>query len=383
MISNHRRIWLVILLYVNCLMCISASTAKSSIHNNPSIESNTFLFRNANINNPIQKYNIIIRGGGSDGRSVVWSSSNSSLQKRHPSSSYQYSNNPFTNSDNYTRNNHKNHLEDSNNVQTKEAMNAFLSRDSRKTFVTRVYAILTAQLLFTSFVTIAMNIHRDKVLYYLMNTGRLGRMIPLLSMALSTVAWYTIALSERARHETPLKWQMLSLFTIGESVIVGIIGCFYSFRTLILAMGCTGIATSAITSYTLLQKNPKYDLTQWGAGLFSAGLIFLVVGLIQLFFPGFLRVNQMMYSAMGASLFSMYLAYHTRLIIGGKHAKYRMNENDYVFAAMACKFFVILLHVNTSFSYLLVYSIWGCHQYFHSFTGTSCRRSLKQALEEI
>ena len=37
----------------------------------------------------------------------------------------------------------------------------------------------------------------------------------------------------------------------------------------------------------------------------------------------------------GAGLFSLYLAHHTRLIIGGKSAKYQMNEKDYVLGAMS------------------------------------------------
>jgi hypothetical protein len=43
----------------------------------------------------------------------------------------------------------------------------------------------------------------------------------------------------------------------------------------------------------------------------------------------------MMYSAFASVLFSLYLAHHTKLIVGGKHSKYRMNDKDYVFGAMA------------------------------------------------
>ena len=39
---------------------------------------------------------------------------------------------------------------------------------------------------------------------------------------------------------------------------------------------------------------------------------------------------------LGASLFSFYLAYHTRLIFSGKYnTEYQLNEEDYVFGAMA------------------------------------------------
>jgi protein lifeguard len=52
-------------------------------------------------------------------------------------------------------------------------------------------------------------------------------------------------------------------------------------------------------------------------------------------FYGFLPYNEMLYSLGGASLFALYLAHHTKLIVGGKHSKYRMYEQDYVYGAMA------------------------------------------------
>ena len=70
-------------------------------------------------------------------------------------------------------------------------------------------------------------------------------------------------------------------------------------------------------------------------------MIFLVYGLIGIFqqvgwLPaGFLPYTEGLYSLFGACLFSFYLAYHTKLIVGGKHSKYQMNEQDYVFGAMA------------------------------------------------
>jgi len=49
--------------------------------------------------------------------------------------------------------------------------------------------------------------------------------------------------------------------------------------------------------------------------------------------PNFLPYNDALYGLVGACLFSFYLAYHTKLIVAGKHSKYQMNEKDYVFGA--------------------------------------------------
>jgi FtsH-binding integral membrane protein len=102
----------------------------------------------------------------------------------------------------------------------------------------------------------------------------------------------------------------------------------------------TAVATLAITMYTLLNKNPKRDLSQMGASLSSMGMIFLFYGFIHLLSivgilpPGFLPYNEILYSIFGTSLFSLYLAYHTSLIVSGKHSKYQLNDKDYVFGAV-------------------------------------------------
>lgn len=167
-----------------------------------------------------------------------------------------------------------------------------------------------------------------------------GAIAPVISLLISTAAWAVMCISTNARRESPLKWQLLLLFTLGEAISVGFVSSFYHFKSVLSAMMSTGIATAAVSLYTALQNNAKYDLTQWGAGLSSCGVIFLVygiIGMLQTFgiIPSnFLPYNDIIYSVVGAVLFSFYLAHHTKLIVAGKHAKYQMNEKDYVFGAM-------------------------------------------------
>jgi FtsH-binding integral membrane protein len=201
---------------------------------------------------------------------------------------------------------------------------------------------------------------------------------------LSSIAWFQVALSREARQKSPNKWWWLSLFTLGEAVSVGLVSSVYRFHSVILAMGATAIASVTVSAYTVLNRNSKYDLSQWGATLSSyvrlmcvwgggcrtcpscgpcshaifvmlsyhVGSIYILeldrwsmILLVYLLFGiaqglGWLPTNlipysHMAYSAFATLLFSFYLAYHTKLIVGGKHAKYRMNEKDYVFGAMA------------------------------------------------
>jgi hypothetical protein len=53
-----------------------------------------------------------------------------------------------------------------------------------------------------------------------------------------------------------------------------------------------------------------------------------------LFSPIFLLHHHQVYGIVGATLFSFYMAYHSRYIVGGTSAHHVMNEKDYVFGAM-------------------------------------------------
>lgn len=261
--------------------------------------------------------------GGAASRQSPWSSSPIGIRRPGQSQQEQYP----TVTD----------LDDQIDDSVKTKIDSFLTRDSRNTFIARVYAILSGQLLFTALtiLTFAMN---PRLSLWMKQSGTV---VPLISLLLSTVAWFWVASSVRARRESPLKWQLLTVFTLGEALSVGFITSFYKFRTVVSAMLATTVATVGISLYTIMQKNPSYDLSQWGAGLSSCGLIFVVYGLINLLelfgvLPaGFLPYNEMLYSLLGTCLFSFYLAYHTKLIVAGKHTKYQMNEKDYVFGAMS------------------------------------------------
>ena len=56
-----------------------------------------------------------------------------------------------------------------------------------------------------------------------------------------------------------------------------------------------------------------------GVGPFFCRYGFCFIRIVSNFCTGALQINDMLYSAAGAILFSFYLAYHTRLIVGGKH----------------------------------------------------------------
>ncbi|KAL3789183.1 hypothetical protein ACHAW5_002442 [Stephanodiscus triporus] len=236
-------------------------------------------------------------------------------------------------------------------LETKEVFaEAFLRREDRNRFIdqlpyaARVYAILTGQLLFTAGTIHAFHMNPNIRDWMIWNpSGRKGKSvnIPLIGLFISSLAWWITLSSENIRQSSLMRWPLLTAFTIGESIAVGFISSVYAYGSVIKAMVATGAATLSVTLYTLLQKNPQYDLSQWGRALSGFGVVFLLYGLmrvLELFgiLPyGFLPYSEAMYCILGAGLFSLYLAHHTRLIVAGKSSKYQMNEKDYILGAMS------------------------------------------------
>jgi len=68
-----------------------------------------------------------------------------------------------------------------------------------------------------------------------------------------------------------------------------------------------------------------------GGGLFAAAIVFMLFGIIAMFFPG--KTIRLVYASIGALLFSLYLIYDTQMMMGGKH-KYSISPEEYVMAAL-------------------------------------------------
>lgn len=221
------------------------------------------------------------------------------------------------------------------NEEVKDAMNEFLSRDDRTAFITRVYTILSGQLLISCLSILAFS-RNPNVIIWMMTKGKI---VPILSILLSSLSYIIMSLSENARRG-PRKWQLLTLFTVGEAIAVGFMASLYSSKDVLNAMMATAVGTVSVTMYTLMNRNSKRDLSQWGAMLSSISAILFVylcmhvMSLVGILPYGFLPYNESIFCILGASLFSMYLAYHTRLIVSGKYTKYQLNRKDYVFGAM-------------------------------------------------
>lgn len=178
-----------------------------------------------------------------------------------------------------------------NDKETREMIDSFLVRESRNSFIgtfsgrylfqtysffeltglflvkARVYGILAVQLMITALSITLFGTNRQ--LQQSILTSGVGIYVPMVSGLVSFFTVLIMTFSTHARRSSPLKYQLLALFTLGEAVSVGFVSSFYKFRTVVSAMLATALATTVISVYTVRQTNPKYDLSQWGAALSS------------------------------------------------------------------------------------------------------------------
>lgn len=89
----------------------------------------------------------------------------------------------------------------------------------------------------------------------------------------------------------------------------------------------------------------KWDFTLLGGVLVSVLFAMIIASFIMIFLPKS-RILNLVYSSIGAVLFSVYLVYDVQLIAGGR--KYEFDVDDYIPAALA-----VYLDIINIFLFLL------------------------------
>ena len=75
-------------------------------------------------------------------------------------------------------------------------------------------------------------------------------------------------------------------------------------------------------------------------------MLFFVFGILMIFIPQ-TKYTQMIYGALGALIFSLYLVYNTQMMMGGDH-KFSISPEEYIFATLA-----LYLGIINIFLYIL------------------------------
>ncbi|OAF68492.1 hypothetical protein A3Q56_03737 [Intoshia linei] len=134
-------------------------------------------------------------------------------------------------------------------------------------------------------------------------------------MILTSQLLFTIAIICIFIFVNPVKkYVHRNVWTFFESVLLGTISGRYSTNIVLMAMGVT-----------------TFDFTGWACVLIIITLALIIFGIFAIIFQS--KVLNILYSVIGAILFSFWLIYDTQMMLGGKH-KYSLSPEEYIFAAL-------------------------------------------------
>lgn len=218
----------------------------------------------------------------------------------------------------------------------------FAEKDIRNAFVSKVYAILSLQLTFTSILIGVFVLDKDIKSTFMYG----GQNWMLLGFAIFFVTYMILACVESARRSFPLNFILLTVLTLGYALVAAIVSCRYDTEIVLFAFIATAISTILIT---LLAKSTSFDMTSCGTTLCLLALAHLIIGSIMMVIlasMGYGQLGSLILAISGAFLVSLYLMFDTQLILGGR--KFELSPEEYILGA-------ILLYVDivNIFIYLL------------------------------
>lgn len=201
----------------------------------------------------------------------------------------------------------------------------FAEKAIRQAFVSKVFSIVTVQLLFTT-ALIAAFIFNEETRRYFSRTQAGATWLMIGSIAM-IVTFLILGCVESARRSTPLNFILLGILTLGYSLVAAIMSCQYSTPVVMGAFLATGISCLVIAAFA---KSTSLDITNCGTTLCLLAMAHLVIGIILVIaFPG--RTGQLIMAIAGALLVSLYLMFDIQLIMGGR--KCEISPEEYVMAA--------------------------------------------------
>lgn len=199
----------------------------------------------------------------------------------------------------------------------------FDDRTIRHGFIRKVYSILMVQLSIT-LAFIATFLYHEPTRKYMHSHIEFFY----IALVLVFVCLIVLACCGEVRRKAPQNFIFLGIFTLAESLLLGISASAYDAEAVLMAVGITAAVCLGLTLFAF---QTKWDFTVMGGVLFVAVIILVIFGFVAIFIPG--KTVTLIYASLGALIFSVYLIYDTQLMMGGKH-KYSISPEEYIFAAL-------------------------------------------------
>ena len=202
----------------------------------------------------------------------------------------------------------------------------------------KVYGILSVQLLVTFGFVLSLVGNQDAVKFAQGNPWILW-----VSLGVSLVSIFTLSCCGDFRRRFPQNFICLGIFTIAQSIPLGIISATMDTKAIYIAVAITAVIC---VSLTIFAWQTKIDFTLWSGALFIALIVFMLCGIIMAFVPRD-SMMQIVYSGLGALLFSFFLLIDTQMIVGGVRSV-QISPEEYILAVIT-----LYLDILNIFLYIL------------------------------
>ncbi|PHJ25492.1 n-methyl-d-aspartate receptor-associated protein [Cystoisospora suis] len=220
--------------------------------------------------------------------------------------------------------------------QSSDMITPDIERSIRHAFVRKVYAILAVQVAFTFGLATAFTLVKPMRLWLQANWW-FAFMCSIIGLVLMIVVTCFPQLGRRV----PQNFIFLTLITGCFAMLISCGGAATENDAFFLAVGITFIVVIALTIFAC---QTKIDFTGCGPYIMVAMICLLMFGIFSIFWHS--RVVNLVYSALGALLFSFLLVYDTQQVVGGKHRKFQYSIDDYIFAALTLYMDIVVLFMN-------------------------------------
>uniref|UniRef100_A0A3P8VSG7 Zgc:110410 n=1 Tax=Cynoglossus semilaevis TaxID=244447 RepID=A0A3P8VSG7_CYNSE len=188
----------------------------------------------------------------------------------------------------------------------------FSNATLRRGFIRKVYLTLMLQLLVTVGIICAF-LYWDALRIWAINTYWFTYGM----MAVTLVLIVVMSCCDTFRRQVPFNFIALGIFTIAEGLMLG------SVAPVLWAVGATALVSFSLSLFAL---QSKFDFTTMNAFVWVFAWTLLSFGLL----------CAILQTKPHGSLLSLlqYLVFDTQLIVGGKHRKYEVSPEEYIFAAL-------------------------------------------------
>lgn len=218
----------------------------------------------------------------------------------------------------------------------------FEDKNVRRLFIRKVFITLGLQLLVTFGIVCIFTFVDGVTQFVQANQG-----IYWAAYAVFLVVYFILVCCGDVRRKHPTNIIFLMIFTLAFSYMVGMISTFYSTKSVVIALGVTVVVCGAVILFSM---QTKFDFTKCGGLLFVLSMVLFLFGFITIFTYSYNWYIDVVYGALGALLFSLFLAFDTQLIMGGK--RYELDPEEYIYGALN-------LYIDVIYIFLFLLQIIG------------------------